>query len=763
MENLPSLVSDLALILVVAGITTLIFKRLKQPLVLGYILAGFLTSPHMSYMPSVTDQASIHTWSEIGVIFIMFTLGLEFSFKKIVKMGLKPVVATLCVMTFMIGIGSTVGSLYGLNSMNSLFLGGMLAMSSTAIIFKSLDELGLRQRKFASIVLGVLVLEDMLGILLMVVLSAMAVSKNFAGTELVVSFLKLGIFFAVWFVVGIYVIPSVLRLNSKWIGRETLLVVSVGLCFLMVVLAVEAGYSSALGAFMMGSILSETLEAEDIEHAVAPVKDLFGAIFFVSVGMLVDPKLLVEYAGPILAVTLAVVVGQSVFGSLAFLISGQPLRIAMQCGFSMAQIGEFAFIIAGLGMSLGVTHDYLYPIVVAVSIITTFLTPYMMRAADPAYSWLEKHLPSSVIPLLSGRNDESAANRAEHPWRKMLLRQLLVGGLFLLLSLTMAPFSFSVLLPVLSFLFGPSAGQVVCAIATMFVSSLFLRPVVMKKFGSEQVDLWRAEPSKRNYRLYLVTFFVRFVLVCVIIYGFYTYLIPVAWQWNVLLSVATVLLFCIENIGVPNPVALVVKRISRSIELTFRNNMQLRERRLAASRPKYATTLSKHDIHLSEVVLPEGSTWGGKTLSELRIGESIGVLVAAIVRGGQRIHTPTAQSRVFPNDRLEVLGDDESLQAFSAQVSQSVAAGDKPVSAPPLEVAHVQVSSQSPLVGLLLSESHIRDRYHCLVVGFESRDADDDTVEMAQANRKIEAGDVVWVAGDKASIQQLSLVASGQP
>ncbi|MBR1890019.1 MAG: cation:proton antiporter [Alloprevotella sp.] len=759
METLPSLVRDLALILVVAGVTTLIFKRLKQPLVLGYILAGFLAGPHMSYMPSVTDHAGIDTWSEIGVIFIMFTLGLEFSFKKIVKMGIKPVVAALCVMMFMIGVGSTVGHLFGWDSMNSLFLGGMLAMSSTAIIFKSLDELGLRQRKFASIVLSVLVLEDILGILLMVVLSAMAVSQHFAGSELVLSFVKLGVFFAVWFIVGIFLIPTALRRNSKWISGETLLVVSVGLCFLMVVLAVQAGYSSAFGAFMMGSILAETVEAESIEKVVGPVKDLFSAIFFVSVGMLVDPQILVQYAVPILVLTLAVILGQAILGTLAFLISGQSLRIAMQCGFSLAQIGEFAFILAALGHSLGVTHDFLYPIVVAVSIITTFFTPYMMRFAEPAYSFLESHLPDSVALRLSQRPEVQTDTEPGHPWQKMLQRQVMIGGVFLILALTVMTFSLSALLPVSRGIFGHWVGNAVCGILTIGLCSLFLRPIVMKKFGSEQVDIWRTESRQLNYRIFQLTVLVRFALVCSIVYYVLNFLSPARWYWHILASVLITLLFCCENIGFPNPVALLIKRASRQLELIFRDNLHLRERKQESSRPKYAVALSKHDIHLSEVVLPEGSTWGGKTLQELRIGQTDGVLIAAIVRGGQRLHTPRATSRVFPHDKLEVLGNDESLQAFVQRVKTSVAQDQSALAVEPLSVRSVHISALSPLAGLPLSESHIRDRYDCLVVGFESQEEGDDTIEMAQASRVIQVGDRLWVAGDNAALKRLAEIA----
>ena len=400
MENF---ISDLAIILISAGIVTLLFKRLKQPLVLGYIVAGFLAGPHMPYTPSVSDMTSIHTWADIGVIFLMFTLGLEFSFKKIVKMGVGPIIAACSVMFCMMSVGSMVGHFFGWGSMNSLFLGGMLAMSSTTIIYKAFDDLGLRQQKFASEVLSVLILEDILGILLMVVLSAVAVSRKFEGMALVSSLLQLGFFLILWFVVGVYVIPIFLRKAHRLMNRETLLVVSIGLCFLLVVVAQKAGYSSAFGAFMM-------------------VKDLFGAIFFVSVGMLVDPAVLATYWLPILVICLAIIAGQAVFGTTSFLLSGQPLRIAVQGGFSLAQIGEFAFILASLGTTLGVTSDFLYPVVVAVSIITTFFTPYMIRAARPTYQWLERIVPANVMQRLAERGTKAAPMIAheEGVWKRLL-------------------------------------------------------------------------------------------------------------------------------------------------------------------------------------------------------------------------------------------------------------------------------------------------------------------------------------------------------
>ncbi len=429
MSELHPLIQDLALTLVVAGIVTIIFKRLRQPLVLGYIMAGFLVSPHMPYTMSIVDRADIQTWADIGVIFLLFSLGLDFSFKKIMKMGISPAIAATTIISSMVVLGIVTGRLFGWTTMDSLFLGGMLAMSSTTIIYKAFDDMGLRQQAFAQMVMSVLILEDILAIVMMVLLSAVAGDDAINGSQLLGSVVSIVFFLVLWFVVGIFAVPLFLRSVRRFITGETLLIVSLGLCCFMAVLSAEVGFSAAFGAFVMGSILAETIEADKIARLVDPVKNLFGAVFFVSVGMLVDPQVLVDYALPIVVITLVIIIGQSVFGSLGYLLSGQPLSQAMRCGFSMAQIGEFAFIIASLGLSLGVISKFLYPVVVAVSVVTTFLTPYMIRLAEPAYKLLERHMPKSLVRSLNRfyhdpSNDGQVSESAKTLWKDLLARWL---------------------------------------------------------------------------------------------------------------------------------------------------------------------------------------------------------------------------------------------------------------------------------------------------------------------------------------------------
>lgn len=749
MENL---ISDLALILISAGIVTILFKRLKQPLVLGYIVAGFLAGPHMPYTPSVTDMSSIHTWADIGVIFMMFTLGLEFSFKKIVKMGLGPVIAACCVMFCMISVGSAVGHVFGWSSMNSLFLGGMLAMSSTTIIYKAFDDLGLRQKKFAGEVLSVLILEDILGILLMVVLSALAASQRFEGMELVQSLFQLAFFLILWFVVGVYVVPTFLRSTQKWMNGETLLVVSIGLCFLLVLCATKAGYSSAFGAFMMGSILAETVQAESIEKVVSPVKDLFGAIFFVSVGMLVDPAILVQYWLPILVICLSIVVGQAVFGTASFLISGQPLRTAIQGGFSLAQIGEFAFIIASLGVTLHVTSDFLYPVVVAVSIITTFLTPYMIRASVPAYNLLERVIPSQVLRRIDRKGQAEAGNGMASPeptpsrrmWHELLMALLSQVGAYLTLSIAVILISFAVLLPLCRASLGHWPGNAVCGLLTLLTASPFLRAIVMRKNRSEQ---WKEirHRGRLNHMALWLTFAVRFAVAAAAVYYVLDFLSPLWWPWHVAASALLVMLMLASR-G--------VKWVSIKLERTFLQNLRSRDvqaRLGQGGEPAYAGRLTSRNVHLAELCLPEDSAWAGQRLRDLAFSHADGVMLAAIVRGNHRINIPDGETMLFPSDVMEVIGDDESLQTF-AQRMQAEVRTDWADAGRRLQLRRVILREGSPFVGLTLSASGIRSDHHCMVVGFEDNAGN---IIPATADRTMLRSDAMWVVGEDQDVRQL--------
>jgi len=749
MAEIPFLVKDLALILMVAGVVTLIFKRLKQPLVLGYIVAGFLVSPHMPYTVSVMDETDIQTWADIGVIFTLFSLGLDFSFKKIVKMGASPVIACIVIVFCMMMLGISVGHGFGWDRMDCIFLGGMLAMSSTTIIYKAFDDMGLRQQKFASMVMSVLILEDILAIVMMVMLSAIAGGSNPDGEQMISSVLRIGFFLVLWFIVGIFAIPLFLRSVRKLINGETLLVVSLGLCCGMAVLSTKVGFSSAFGAFVMGSILAETIEAEKIIKLVEPVKNLFGAIFFVSVGMLVDPKILVEYAVPILALVGTILVGQAIFGTFGFMLGGESLKSAMRCGFSMAQIGEFSFIIASLGLSLGVISNFLYPVVVAVSVITTFLTPYMIRLALPSYQMMEKHLPCKFINILNHFAMSHPSTQQQSKW-KSLIRQMAINTIaYSILSAATIAMMFTFVLPLMRNLLPGWQlhwyANALTGLLTVVLISPFLRAIVMKKNHSpEWKRLW-VESSINRIPL-LFTIVVRYIIALAFIF----YII------NYLSRFTSALIVCIGAVVVLLMVASRrIKKRSIVMERLFIHN--LRSRDIAAQvngekRPLYAGHLLDRDIHISEIEVPEDSTWCGKSLKELHLRERFGIDMSSIRRGSQRLNIPNGDTVIFPGDKLQIIGNDDQIHKFSQALTSELAPEDVDIEKREMKLRQLIISGGSEFLGKTLIESGIRDKYNCMVVGLEEGR---ENLTRVLPTRVFKKGDIIWLVGEEADLQKI--------
>ena len=571
MSQLEPLIADLALILIFAGAMTLIFKALKQPIVLGYIVAGFLASPNMPYMPSVTDGHSVHVWSEIGVIFLLFSLGLEFSFKKILKMGAAPIIAALAIIFCMMYVGACTGELFGWGKMDCIYLGGMLAMSSTTIIFKAFDDMGLRNERFSGLVLSVLIIEDILAIVLMVMLSTLAVSKEFEGSQMVNSILTLGLYLVLWFTVGLYFIPMALRKLKPLMNDETLLIVALALCFGMVVAASAAGFSAAFGAFVMGSILAETVEAQKIEHLVAPVKNLFGAIFFVSVGMMVDVHLIVEYIVPIVSIIAAVMLGQTILSTCGFLLAGQSLKTSMQCSFSLTQIGEFAFILATLGTSLHVTSDFLYPIVVAVSVFTTFTTPYMIRFAEPAYNVVARMLPAKLIARLErheNEGEEKATDELQEIYKGYVKRYFVI----MLINSVLCIAIMSVMLyfgqPIIANMVPKSWVRPVTALVALILCSPYLWMLLRR--GADGPDAERLWTSGPRWRVRLTAYGVlRLVVTVFFVSCFIDYAVP----WTSLLG-----MFGIVAVLFGLYYSTTLKKQSDRLVHNFTENLTARER-----------------------------------------------------------------------------------------------------------------------------------------------------------------------------------------
>lgn len=747
MSQLTPLISDLALILICAGIMTLIFKKLKQPLVLGYIVAGFICTPHFKFTPSVVDSASIHIWSEIGVIFLLFALGLEFSFKKLMKVGGSAVISACTIIFCMILVGVFVGWTFGWNRMDCIYLGGMLAMSSTTIIYKAFDDMGLRQQRFAGLVLSILILEDILAIVLMVMLSTMAVRQNFEGGEMVYSILKLLFFLILWFVVGIYGIPLFLKRVRKLMSDETLLIVSLALCFGMVYLAALVGFSPAFGAFIMGSILSETIESEHIGKLVSPVKDLFGAIFFVSVGMMVDPAMIVEYKYQILVIVLAVLLGQTIFGTTGVLLSGQPLKTAMQCGFSLTQIGEFAFIIASLGVSLKVTSHFLYPIVVAVSVITTFLTPYMIRLAVPAYNVIDKYMPSRWRRLLDRYSSGASVANHSNNWKKLVIAIIRIVLIYAVLSIAVTALFLHFIVPLATDMLGDLWGRILGAILTITAIAPFLRAMIMKKNRSEEFkSLW--SDSRFNHAPLISIILLRIVISI----GFIVFIIENLFRASAALMVGIAIIVVCAMI-----LSRFLKKQSIVLERTFVRNLhykEIQQEYLGEKQPEYAGRLLDRDLHLSDFLIPAESAWAGKTLRELDLGKKYDVHVASIIRGKHRLNIPDGNTCIFPNDLIQVIGTDEQLSLFASVAEKAIHTyDDEDFGKHEMKLKQFVVAKDSPFVGHSIIECGIRNKYHCLVVGIES--AGEDVLRTPQVHMPLKEDDVVWVVGEEDDLNQL--------
>ena len=747
MSQLTPLISDLALILICAGIMTLIFKKLKQPLVLGYIVAGFICTPHFKFTPSVVDSASIHIWSEIGVIFLLFALGLEFSFKKLMKVGGSAVISACTIIFCMILVGVFVGWTFGWNRMDCIYLGGMLAMSSTTIIYKAFDDMGLRQQRFAGLVLSILILEDILAIVLMVMLSTMAVSQNFEGGEMVYSILKLLFFLTLWFVVGIYGIPLFLKRVRKLMSDETLLIVSLALCFGMVYLAALVGFSPAFGAFIMGSILSETIESEHIGKLVSPVKDLFGAIFFVSVGMMVDPAMIVEYKYQILVIVLAVLLGQTIFGTTGVLLSGQPLKTAMQCGFSLTQIGEFAFIIASLGVSLKVTSHFLYPIVVAVSVITTFLTPYMIRLAVPAYNVIDKYMPSRWRRLLDRYSSGASVANHSNNWKKLVIAIIRIVLIYAVLSIAVTALFLHFIVPLATDMLGDLWGRILGAALTIAAIAPFLRDMIMKKNRSEEFkSLW--SDSRFNHAPLISIILLRIVIAI----GFIVFIIENLFRASAALMVGIAIIVVCAMI-----LSRFLKKQSIVLERTFVRNLhykEIQQEYLGEKQPEYAGRLLDRDLHLSDFLIPAESAWAGKTLRELDLGKKYDVHVASIIRGKHRLNIPDGNTCIFPNDLIQVIGTDEQLSLFASVAEKAIHTyDDEDFGKHEMKLKQFVVAKDSPFVGHSIIECGIRNKYHCLVVGIES--AGEDVLRTPQVYMPLKEDDVVWVVGEEDDLNQL--------
>ncbi|MDV0445902.1 Glutathione-regulated potassium-efflux system protein KefB [Methanimicrococcus sp. At1] len=748
--ELSPLIMDLALILIAAGVMTLVFKRFKQPLVLGYIVAGLLISGYLAgylpenigqYIPSISDSENIAVWADIGVIFLLFGLGLEFSFKKLMKVGGTASITAVTEVVSMLVIGFAIGYLMGWNYMDSLFLGSMLALSSTTIIIKAFEDLKLRGQKFTNVVFGVLVVEDLIAILMMVLLPAIVLAQSSLGIELIESVGKMVFFLVLVFIAGIYILPTVFKYIRKYMNDETLLIVGIGLCLGMVVLSVEAHFSSALGAFIMGSILAETIDGEKIEHVTKPIKDLFGAVFFVSVGMMLDPQVLVDYAGPIVIITLATILGKAFFSSFGVLISGQNLKVSMQSGFSLAQIGEFAFIIAALGLSLKVTSDFLYPVVIAVSVITTFTSPYMIKYSDRAYEAFNKILPARARDFLNNYGSGSKTINKDNTWKKVLKTNIFVVVIYGILLAAIALLSVMYLSPFIKGHIGGWQGSLISVVITLLVMAPFLSALLMSKLKTKNFEtLWNDPTFKKGYLVSLML--VRFIIAALVV----SYVIFIEFTSKAGM-IAVFVIFAISF-------ALWSKTLQKQYTKFEDRFMQNLNERSVSKLKTEADVSALENIHMDTFEVTPTSPVIGKTLAELDFRRKYGVNVVSIIRGDQRYNIPGGSVRIYAWDKIIVLGTDEQMDAFGREIEDHSLEPEKKDETEVILQQFV-VEDNSPLLGKPLCDCAIRDKSECLVVGVER---DEEIIMNPDGKFVFHEGDIVSVVGEKEKVRNLCCV-----
>jgi monovalent cation:H+ antiporter-2, CPA2 family len=753
MGHLPKLIEDLALILITGAITTLIFRRIRQPLVLGYIIAGFLVGPHLSITPTVVDNTNVKTLAEIGVIFLLFSLGLEFSFKKLLRVGGSASITAFVEIAFITTTGYFLGKWMGWSFMDSLFLGGMLASSSTTIIIRAFDELGIKTKQYARVVFGVLIVEDIVVILLMVLLSTMAVSKQFEGTELLFTVTKLLFFLALWFIAGIFLLPTFLKKAKKLLDDEAMLVLSLGLCLGMVVVATQVGFSAELGAFIMGSIMAETTSAEKVEHLIKPVKDLFGAVFFVSVGMMIDPQAIVAYRWPVLWITLLTLFGKLFSTTLGALLSGQPLKQSIQVGMSMAQIGEFAFIVATLGLSLGVISPFLFPVAVGASAITTFTTPYMIKFSEPFYNLIIRTLPKKWIILLNNYSSSTQKIQAESNWKVVFKTYATIIATNGIVLLALVLLSLKFLIPFLNtHIENGIFKSILGLLISLGVAAPFLWALMAKRPDTVAYkELWLDKKYNRGPLLVLE---ISRNIIGLLLIGFWVDRLFSA-KVAILVAVPAIIIILILF-------STRIQRFYQRIEGRFLSNLNARERLATETESKEEairkefnpqTDLSPWDAHMIDLEVNPHAEYIGKTLAELAWREEYGINIAYIRRGGKLIYAPGRNNRLLPFDHVGIIATDDQMHVFKSKFDALESIDPAEHKLEDIILQKIVVDEHNKLKGLTIRNSHIRERTNGLVVGIERNK---ERILNPDSNGTFEWGDIVWIVGERKKIQKLN-------
>lgn len=740
MQHLPAMIHDLALILGTAGLVTLLFKRLNQPIVLGYLVAGFLVGPKTSIFPTVIGVESINLWAEIGVIFLLFALGLEFSFKKLMRVGGTSGFTALFEVTMMMTFSYTAGLLMDWSTMDSLFLGGILSISSTSIIIRTIEELGFKNLRFVGAVFGVLVIEDLVAVLLLVLLTTVGITKHFSGVEMAGATLKLAFFLSIWFVAGIFLLPSFLKRAQRLLSEETVLVVAVGLCLMMVVFANNVGFSSALGAFITGSILAETIEGERIHHLIAPIKNLFSAVFFISVGMMIDPHVIGMYWREVLFLSTVVILGKTFSVTIGSVLSGQTLKTSVQTGMTLAQIGEFSFIIATLGLSLKVISEKMYPIAVAVSVVTAFTTPYMARSAEKVYGLLEKFLPTKFVQTLDSYSVISFSMAGNRDWRdqvrsyilKVVLNSVVVIAIFLLMSRVFLPF-------LLERQVAEGPAKFISLSATLFFCAPFLWALAFGR--TKQFELLLVEQGKgtHNY-VFLVS---RIMLAVGLIGAMVAQFVPIVWAIGITLWMLVVVGYVLSQ---------KLQDIYHWFENRFLTNLNDEVEKNHAKKARSA--LAPWDAHLTEFEIPAEGPYVGVPLHQLSVRENYGVTIAVIERGRRRITAPGRDESLMPYDIVSVIGSDQQILAFKKFITvDELSATETTMPDSEFSLEQHQLTEASPYLNKSIRDCGLRESTQGLVVGIERNS---ERILNPDSSLILQEGDLLWIVGDRSKILKLA-------
>lgn len=741
--DINSLISDLALILILGAIATVIFKMLKQPLVLGYIVAGFLASPNFALLPSVAVEANIEFWAQIGIIVLLFSLGLEFSFKKLIDVGGSAIITALIIVLGMMSLGFVVGKFLGYGLVNSIFLGGMISMSSTTIILKALTDLNMRQRRFVPMTFAVLIVEDLFAVVMMVILSSIALNNSVHGGEMLGSILKLSFFLIMWFTVGIFMIPTLFKRFKRYISDEQMLIIAMGLCFAMVLFSVNSGFSAALGAFVMGSILAGTIEAERIERLISSVKDLFGAVFFISVGMMVNPSVITQHWSVIALLAVVVIVGMIVFGTFGMLATGQPLKLAMESGFSLTQIGEFSFIIATLGTGLGVLDKSIYPIIVAVSVITTFTTPFFIKQAVPCYNALLKILPKNWTRLLEGYSQnatESESSETNRLWRSIGSRFITRLIIYSVVIFALIVMSRTYLMPFILKYMGENAwGRLTCVVVTLVIILPLIISVIMPVVKrSEKQQLVEASGSVSYVPIVvmaIISIVISLIFVMSVLNGVYSSAVSVV---SAILLVAAAI-FLISMLPTP------VRRRISSIEKRFISNINERENRRTGHENNLVS-----DLHLAYMTVGHDCPFVGDRLRNLDLRTRYNINLVNIQRAGKLHPVPSGEMRLFPGDVLGVIGTEEQIQRLLPLVEAQGIRDESPN--PEVKFTHFAINRNSPIVGVMLENTRLREDYGALLVAVQRGE---DNYISPTPDLTFAAGDILWIVGNPKQLARL--------